>query len=179
MLRSPGSLLAALVLGAALYLLARDVEPDALAPTGSGRVVHIADGDTITVSLGRGRREKVRYIGIDTPELHKPSTPVECFARASAEANARLVDHQRVRLVTDREWRDRFGRLLAYVYRERDGLFVNAELVRGGFAHAVVFRPNVRHAGRFANLQTQAKLAGRGLWKACPTRTARLAERYR
>jgi micrococcal nuclease len=122
MLRSPGSLLAALVLGVALYLLARDdVEPGALAPAGTGRVVHIADGDTITVTLGGGRREKVRYIGIDTPELHRPGTPVECFAKAAAKANARMVNHERVRLLVDREERDRFGRLLAYVHRDRDG----------------------------------------------------------
>jgi micrococcal nuclease len=158
----------------ALYLLARDVEPEALSPAGSGRVVHIADGDTITVALGGGRREKVRYIGVDTPELHRPGASTECFAKRAAKANARMVNHQRVRLLVDREARDRFGRVLAYVHRERDGLFVNAELVRRGLARTLTIRPNVRYAARFAKLQKQAKRAGLGLWKACPG----LAERY-
>lgn len=169
----PGPLFAALVLGVALYLLARDDDPAALSPGGSGRVVHIADGDTVTVSID-GRRESVRYIGIDTPEAHRPGTPIECFARPASKANAQLVNHQRVRLVHDREARDRYGRLLAYVYRERDGLFVNEDLVRRGFARTLTIRPNVRYAARFAKLQKEAKRAGRGLWRACPG----LAERY-
>ena len=81
-----------------------------------GRVVHVVDGDTLRVALG-DRVERVRYIGIDTPESKRPDTPVQCFARAAARANARLVGGERVRLVLDVEQRDRFGRLLAYVYR--------------------------------------------------------------
>ena len=73
---------------------------------------------------------RVRYIGVDTPESVKPGTPVQCFAKAASHFNERLVDGQRVRLRFDAERRDRYGRLLAYVYRARDGLFVNAELVR-------------------------------------------------
>jgi micrococcal nuclease len=174
MLRSPTSLLAALVLGVALYLLAKDGEPSALTAGGEGRVVHIADGDTIDVRLGDGRRERVRYIGIDTPEAYRPGTPVECFARTASKANARLVNGRRVRLVLDREPRDRFGRLLAYVYRVPDGLFVNERLLRGGFARTLSIRPNVRYAARFATIQKEAKRAGRGLWGACPG----LADRY-
>jgi micrococcal nuclease len=74
-----------------------------------------------------------------------------------------------VRLVLDIEHRDRFGRLLAYVYRADDGLFVNAELVRGGFARTLTIPPNVRYAARFAALARQARRAGRGLWSACPS----------
>jgi len=74
-----------------------------------------------------------------------------------------------VRLVFDVERRDRFGRLLAYVYRARDGVFVNAALVRGGFARTLTIPPNVRFAGRFAALAAEARRAGRGLWSACGT----------
>jgi len=130
------------------------------------RVLRIVDGDTIRVAFG-GRSEPVRYIGIDTPESKKPGTPVQCFARRAAAENARLVRGERVRLVFDVERRDRFGRLLAYVYRVRDGAFVNAALVRGGFAQTLTIPPNVRFAERFAALAADARRAGRGLWSAC------------
>src|SRR5215218_9248099 len=97
------------------------------------RVARVVDGDTIRVELPSGE-EAVRYIGIDTPESVKPGAPVECFAKRASAFNERLVAGERVRLVRDVEERDRYGRLLAYVYRQRDGLFVNAELVRGGYA---------------------------------------------
>src|SRR3954469_11456806 len=98
-----------------------------------GTVTRVVDGDTIHVALG-GRDEKVRYIGVDTPETHKPGTPVQCFGPAASAFNARLLEGRSVRLRTDAESRDRYGRLLAYVYRRPDGLFVNAELVGRGFA---------------------------------------------
>jgi micrococcal nuclease len=129
-------------------------------------VVRVVDGDTIRVSLA-GRSERVRYIGIDTPESVKPGTPVQCFAKRAAAENARLVAGERVRLVLDVEERDRFGRLLAYVYRARDGLFVNDALVRRGFARPLTIPPNVRFAERFVALAAQARQAGRGLWSAC------------
>jgi micrococcal nuclease len=138
------------------------------APAGEriGRVVRVVDGDTIVVVLG-GRTERVRYIGIDTPESVKPNTPVQCYAHKAAAANARLVARERVRLVPDVEPRDRFGRLLAYVYRVRDGLFVDAALVRDGFARTLTIPPNVRFAERFRALAAHARRAGRGLWSAC------------
>ena len=74
---------------------------------------------------------------------------------------------ERVRLVRDVDKRDRFGRLLAYVYRERDGLFVNAELVRGGYATVATFPPNVAHEDEFRRLARRARLSGRGLWGKC------------
>ena len=132
-----------------------------------GRVVRITDGDTIRVALAGGV-ERVRYIGIDTPEEVRPDTPVQCYARRAAAENARLVAGREVRLVLDVESRDRFGRLLAYVYRGGDGLFVNDALMRGGFARTLTIPPNVRYAERFAALARQARRAGRGLWSACP-----------
>jgi len=131
-----------------------------------GAVTRVVDGDTIRVLAG-GRTERVRYIGIDTPESVRPGTPVQCYAHRAATENARLVRGERVRLVFDVERRDRFGRLLAYVYRVRDGRFVNAALVRGGYARTLTIPPNVRFAGRFAKLAREAHRAGRGLWSAC------------
>ena len=132
----------------------------------TGRVVRIVDGDTIHVRVG-GRREKVRYIGVDTPESVKPGAPVECFAERASAFNGRLVAGERVRLVRDDEPRDRYGRLLAYVYRARDGLFVNADLVRRGYAVPLTIPPNVAHAGEFRRLAAEARRAGRGLWSDC------------
>ena len=108
----------------------------------------------------------MRLIGIDTPESVKPGTPVECFAREASAFLARLVEGRRVRLELDVEERDRFGRLLAYVHR--GNLFVNAEMVRRGYATVATFPPNVRHADDFVRLQREARQVGRGLWGACP-----------
>ncbi len=131
-----------------------------------GRVVKVVDGDTIHVQLG-AMREKVRYIGVDTPETKDPRRPVQCYGQKAADFNARLVDGELVRLVRDVEERDRYGRLLAYVYRMRDELFVNAELARLGYAQPLSIAPDVRHADRFARLARKAREAGRGLWSAC------------
>jgi micrococcal nuclease len=133
---------------------------------GEGQVTRITDGDTIRVMVG-GVEEKVRYIGVDTPESVKPGTPVQCFAKAASAFNAKLIEGRRVRLETDAEARDRYGRLLAYVYREPDGLFVNAELVRGGYAQPLTIAPNVRFAERFRSLAADARRRGAGLWGAC------------
>jgi len=137
-------------------------------PTAFGRaqVVRVVDGDTIRVRLD-GHTERVRYIGVDTPESVKPGTPVQCYAKRAAAANAALVAGRSVRLVGDVEQRDRYGRLLAYVYREPDGAFVNAQLVRDGYARTLTIAPNVAHARQFAQLAQAARRGGRGLWRAC------------
>ena len=129
-------------------------------------VSRVVDGDTIVAQVG-GRRERVRYIGIDTPESVKPGTPVQCFAKAASAANERLVEGRTVRLEFDRELRDRYGRLLAYVERT-DGVAVNEALLRGGYARTIVFPPNTRHRRRFAALERDAQDRGAGLWSACP-----------
>ena len=92
----------------------------------SAHVIRAVDGDTALVRLD-GATEYVRYIGIDTPETVKPGTPVECGGPAASRFDHRLVDGRDVRLVFDRERRDDYGRLLAYVYA--GGRFVNASLV--------------------------------------------------
>jgi micrococcal nuclease len=142
--------------------------PAAAAPGGAqvGHVVKVVDGDTLRVRLAGGT-ERVRLIGIDTPETVKPDTPVQCYGRAASAAAHRLLDGRDVRLVPDVESRDRYGRLLAYVYRRPDMLFVNAELARRGFARQLTIPPNVRHADDFRQLVAEARATGRGLWSAC------------
>jgi micrococcal nuclease len=127
----------------------------------TGEVVRVSDGDTIRVRLDSGREERVRYIGVDTPELASH----ECFAERAAAFNARLVEGREVRLERDAEERDRYGRLLAYVYA--GDTFVNAELVRRGYAQPLTVPPNVAHADDFRALAADARRAGSGLWASC------------
>ncbi len=160
-----GRLVRALAAGVARVFAGREAAaPDG--PREGGRVVRVVDGDTIHVQVD-GRREKVRYIGVDTPESVKPGTPVQCFAKRAGAFNRRLVAGERVRLVLDAEHRDRYGRLLAYVYRASDGVFVNAALVRRGYARPLTIAPNVAHAKEFRRLAAAARHAGRGMWSAC------------
>jgi micrococcal nuclease len=161
--------LLALFLAAAALLGGRaalDRGGSAASDPSTGVVTRVTDGDTIRVRLGSGE-ERVRYIGVDTPETVKPGTPVQCYGKAASAFNARLLRDRRVRLVFDAERRDRYGRLLAYVYREPDGLFVNAELVRRGYAQPLTIPPNVAHASEFRRLASTARRGGRGLWSAC------------
>jgi micrococcal nuclease len=155
-----------LLVAVVVVLVARGRDQGSHTTFGRAQVLRVVDGDTIAVRLD-GRTERVRYIGIDTPESVKPGTPVQCFAKAASAANKRLVEGQEVRLVHDAEARDRYGRTLAYVYRRRDGLFVNAELVRGGYAKPLEIRPNVAHALEFRRLAARARRAGQGLWSRC------------
>ena len=138
---------------------------DAAPEARTAQVIRVVDGDTILVLLD-GVRERVRYIGIDTPES-VAEQPLECYGHRAAEENERLVGGRTVTLTTDEEPRDRFGRLLAYVRREPDDLFVNEVLVRRGFATTLEIRPNVRYAGTFRDEERRARAAGRGLWAAC------------
>lgn len=169
------TLVAAVVLsaGALTYSRSRHSDDEAIGQDAAAHVVRVVDGDTIKVRLDHGgATERVRYIGIDTPESVKPGTPVQCFAKRASAENERLLQAggDRVRLRFDAERRDRYGRLLAYVYRSSDGALVNAELVRGGYADTLEIAPNVALAGRFAGLQREARAEGRGLWSACPSR---------
>jgi micrococcal nuclease len=165
--RSLIALLLAVAIGAVLGSGALPVSGDG-EEAGTARVVRVVDGDTIAVRLD-GRQERVRYIGVDTPETKKPGSPVECYGKRASAENERLVEGEEVRLVADAEARDRYGRMLAYVYRVDDGRFVNAELVRGGFAQPLTIPPNVAHADEFAALARAARRQGRGLWGACAT----------
>lgn len=126
-------------------------------------VVRIVDGDTIRVRTSE-REEAVRYIGIDTPEVRHPRLGKQPFGPEASAANRALVEGREVILVFDVAERDRYGRLLAYVYLP-DGTFVNAELVARGFARVSTVPPNVRHAQDFLRLEREAREAGRGMWK--------------
>jgi micrococcal nuclease len=138
---------------------------DARPPTGDDTTVtRIVDGDTLWVAP----KTKVRLIGIDTPETQDPRRPVQCFGEQATRRITELVPPGTpVRLVYDIERRDRYDRTLAYVYRRSDGLFVNAALVREGYAAAYTVPPNVAHVDEFVALQRKAREAGRGLWRAC------------
>ena len=145
-----------------LLLLALFLAPAAPAEAIEGTVVRVVDGDTIHVKLWE-RVEKVRYIGVNTPETHHPTRGEEPGGREAAEMNRRLVAGQRVRLELDVRARDRHGRLLAYVWV--GDLMVNAELVRLGYAQVMTVPPNVKHQELFVKLQREARDAGRGLWR--------------
>ncbi|HYX45170.1 MAG TPA: thermonuclease family protein [Acidimicrobiales bacterium] len=128
-------------------------------------VERVVDGDTLVVAGGH----RVRLIGVDTPETKDPRKPVQCFGQeASAYVSSLLKKGEGVRLVGDAEERDVYGRILAYVYRLADGLFVNAALVREGYAQALTIPPNVAHADEFVALARDARQGGRGLWSTCP-----------
>ena len=140
----------------------------AVAQAGDATVTSITDGDTVRVHLASGADERVRLIGIDTPETHDPRTVVECFGREAAAQTASLLPvGTAVRLQPDVEPRDRYGRLLAYVFRADDGLFVNETLVAGGWAVPYRYPPNVEHADEFSALGAEARRQGLGLWGAC------------
>ena len=136
--------------------------------TAGARLERVIDGDT-SVAQVAGREERVRYIGLDTPETVKPNTPVQCFGPQAHALNAQLLGAAGATLTLrfDRELRDRYGRLLAYVYRARDGLFVNARLVGAGAARTLEIAPNTAHAAQLSDLQDAAQATGRGLWTAC------------
>lgn len=144
-------------LGLALVALPAWSAPGAL----EGTVVGIVDGDTIRVRID-GRDEKVRYIGVNAPEVHHPTRGEEPGGREATEVNRALVAGRRVRLELDVQARDRYRRLLAYVWVGPS--MVNAELVRLGYAQVMTVPPNVRYQAVFVGLQREAREAGRGLW---------------
>ena len=137
------------------------------APFARGTVVRAVDGDTIIVRSG-ARTEDVRLLGIDTPETVDPRRPVGCYGPEASAFTKHLVTGRTVTLRYDRELHDRYGRFLAYVWLAgRRPVFVNAELVRRGYARSYPFPPNTAHSALFAALERSAAVAGRGLWHAC------------
>jgi len=131
-----------------------------------GRVVWVVDGDTIHVRVG-SRLEKVRYIGVNAPEVPHPGARGwrEGGARAR-EVNRRIVAGRDMRLELDTVRRDRYGRLLAYAWieRKRKRVMVNAEMVRRGYTQVMTIPPNVKYQHWFLKLQREAREARRGLW---------------
>ena len=107
----------------------------------------------------------MRYIGIDTPESVKPDSPVECFGEEAKRIQCRSDRRREVRLVFGPERRDRFGRLLAWVYVRN--LMVNADLLRRGYAETLTIPPNDARSGEFERLERGAREAGLGMWGVC------------
>jgi len=133
----------------------------------NAEVIRVVDGDTLVVRTG-GVEEHVRLIGIDTPESVKPGTPVECFGKeASAHATELLSEGSSIVLERDVEARDRYDRLLAYVYRASDALFVNLSMVQDGYAQAATYPPNVAHTDEFVEAGRTARENDLGLWGEC------------
>jgi micrococcal nuclease len=130
-------------------------------------MVHTVDGDTIDVKVG-DHRERVRLIGIDTPETKKPNTPVQCFGPEASKFTASLLPTDTpLHLERDVVARDDYGRLLAYVYLVGDGTFVNLQIIRQGYARPLTIPPNVAHAGEFVEAARVAEATDIGLWARC------------
>jgi micrococcal nuclease len=138
-------------------------------PPGVARVVEVVDGDTLEVIVGR-QQQRVRLLGIDTPETKHPAKPVECYGPEASVELARLAPPgTELLLARDVELRDRYGRLLAYATLP-DGTFVNEALLAGGFATTLHIEPNGAHRSRLAAAEATARSNGAGLWSACPAR---------
>lgn len=122
-------------------------------------VERVIDGDTVELSTG----ERVRLIGVDTPETVKPNTPVQPYGKEASDFSKKLLTGQRVKLKFDVEPYDKYNRLLAYMYLS-DGTFVNEKLVREGYARIMTIPPNVAHADLFLEAEREARAQNRGLW---------------
>ena len=128
------------------------------------RVLSVVDGDTIKVEY-KGRSESVRLIGVDTPETVHPNKPVEAFGKEASAFTRNLLIGETVYLRFDNETRGKYNRLLAYVFRAPDGLFVNLEIVRQGYGHAYVKYP-FKHMELFRHYEARARHSHKGLWNA-------------
>jgi micrococcal nuclease len=124
------------------------------------QVKWVVDGDTVVLSNGR----KVRYIGIDAPELAHDNHSAEPYGEASKRFNATLVNRKKVRLEFDKERNDQYERLLAYVFLKND-TFVNAEILLNGYAYLLYHRPNIKHHVRMLHSQRAAMSAKKGIWQ--------------
>jgi len=134
------------------------------AATAEWTVVRVVDGDTIDVARG-GDTDTIRLLGINTPETHHPTKPVECFGPEAAAFTEEHLAGRSVQLEDDIEGRDRYGRRLAYVVV--DGERFNDELLLRGYARLLVIEPNHAHARTMLREELDAKRAGRGLWSEC------------
>ncbi len=135
-------------------------------PAGHARVEEVVDGDTIVVRFGESK-ERVRLIGVDTPETHHPDKAVQCFGQAATSFLTNLLSDQDVRLENDptNTNRDRYDRLLRYVYLE-DGTLVNQKIISEGYGFAYVAFP-FEKKDIFVASEAQAERQGKGLWSEC------------
>lgn len=128
------------------------------------KVTKVTDGDTIHIDMD-GTDEKVRLIGINTPETVDPRTQVQCFGKEASERMKELAGGKIVRLEYDdsQSLRDTYGRLLAYVYLE-DGEMLNRKMVAEGYAYEYTYLAPYKYQSEFRDLQNIARVSGRGLW---------------
>jgi micrococcal nuclease len=130
-------------------------------------VLKVIDGDTVDIDI-KGNTERVRLIGVNTPETKHPTKPIECFGpEASAYLTQLLPKGTHVRIERDIEARDRYGRMLLYLYRESDNLFINLDLVSHGYGIPMSIEPNTFHRNDFVHAAALAETTNVGLWKAC------------
>lgn len=127
------------------------------------KVVRIVDGDTIIVNMG-SKNERVRLIGVNTPESVKPNASVQKYGKEASNFTKKLLEKKRVRLEFDIQERDKYYRLLAYVYLP-DGKMVNKILLQEGYAQVMTVPPNVKYQKEFIKLQRKAREEKKGLWK--------------
>jgi micrococcal nuclease len=125
-------------------------------------VDRVVDGDTFEIQRN-GKKEKVRLIGIDTPETKKPNTPVMFYGKEASDYTKKRLEKKTVGLEWDVDREDQYNRLLAYVWIE-DELY-NRTLVREGYARIATFPPNVKYVDSFKKDQEEARQKGKGLWK--------------
>ena len=122
-------------------------------------LIAVVDGDTIIL----GGNERIRLIGVDTPETVDPRRPVQYFGKEASAFTKRMVEGKKVRLEYEQTRKDRYGRTLAYVYLE-DGTHLNAEIVKQGYGHAYTRFP-FRYLEKFRRYEREAREAGKGLWE--------------
>jgi micrococcal nuclease len=167
-----------LIAASLVYFGVKAVTPGKPVPSASEKggyffVERAVDGDTLKLSNG----DRVRLIGVDTPELHeseklakdasrshKDASVIKGLGKKAADFTSRLVQGKRVRLEYDVKKHDRYGRILGYLYLE-DGTFVNAKIIEEGYAQVMTIPPNVKYADYFLKLQKEARQNGKGLWK--------------
>jgi micrococcal nuclease len=130
-------------------------------------ILKVVDGDTVDIDID-GHTERVRLIGVNTPETKHPTKPIECFGpEASAYLTQLLPKGTTVRIERDVEARDRYGRMLLYLYLGSNDLFINLDLVARGYGTPMSIEPNTFHRNDFVRAAAQAEAANVGLWKAC------------
>ena len=124
-------------------------------------VTRVVDGDTLEIQQGE-KKEKVRLIGVDTPETVKPNTPVQPYGKEASDFTKSMLLNKEVTLEFDAARTDKYGRLLAYIYL--DNKMFNETLLEEGYARLMTVPPNVKYVERFVELQKQAREAEKGLW---------------
>ena len=131
------------------------------------RILTVIDGDTVDIEID-GRTERARLIGVNTPETKHPTKPIECFGpESSAYMTQLLPKGTDVRIERDTEARDRYGRMLLYLYRNSDNLFINLDLISRGYGTPMSIEPNTFHRNDFVHAAALAEASNVGLWKAC------------